>query len=290
MTHSRCQVTPCSLARAGSFSPALCRPDLPHDPFLSYMRDVNDGSGYYVLFEDENGCWHELRTYRDGRKPFLRHYGGPIHLLSFVLMVPRGAVEVGAQGFRIRWQNDGRVGVVRLVGGGLPLWLDPTGELGRPIPTPGHQQFWADDFEAGTRLTGAADAIIRTLDGCYVILDFKTARFTSHQDELLPMYQTQLNGYAWIAERRGFSPVTGIGLVYCEPVIRLTEEEISSVVKRDGFLMPFKVRGLPLRLEPETIPPLLRQAKDIIGMERPPVGAEGCKDCERVEALVKLLK
>ena len=37
---------------------------------------------------------------------------------------------------------------------------------------------------------------------------------------------------------------------------------------------PFKVKGLPLRLEPETIQPLLRRAKDIMPQERPPAGRD----------------
>lgn len=171
----------------------------------------------------------------------------------------------------------------------FPRWLDD-GMITRPIPTPGHQQFWADDNETGIRLTGAADAIFRAGDGSYVILDFKTARYTNHQDGLLGMYQTQLCGYAWIAERRGFSPVSAIGLLYCEPVTKLTEERLMKVVRRDGFVMPFKVRGLQLPLEPETIPPLLRRAKDILDLPKPPERGDGCKDCQRVDALMTLIK
>lgn len=175
--------------------------------------------------------------------------------------------------------------------GVLPRWLDDGGELlGRPIPTPGHQTFWADDFETGIRLTGAADAIFRTLDGGYAILDFKTARYSQHQDDLRPMYETQLNGYAWIAEKRGFSPVTAIGLLYCEPTIRLTEEMLPRLVKRNGFLIPFKVKGLPLRLETETIPVLLRRAKDILELAKPPGSADECKDCERIDVLAALVR
>lgn len=173
----------------------------------------------------------------------------------------------------------------------LPRWLDPTGELGRPIPCPGSQRFFVDDPATGIRLTGAADAIIRTLDGEYLILDFKTARYSRHQDELLPMYQVQLNGYAYIAQRTGLNPVTGIGLVYCEPVTKLTEEQLAAVVKSDGFFMPFKVKGVALPLDPEAIiPRLLRKAKDILDLDRPPQAAEGCSDCQRLAALAVLTR
>lgn len=163
--------------------------------------------------------------------------------------------------------------------------------MDRPVPAPSHQQFWIVDEATNIRLTGAADAIIRTKDGEYVILDFKTAKYTHAQDELLPMYVTQLNSYAYIAERRGITPVTGLGLVYCEPVTKLTEEQVSSMVKSNGFLMPFNVKGVPLHLDPETmIPPLLRRVREIVDSPKPPAGRDGCKDCERVDALVRLVR
>jgi hypothetical protein len=173
----------------------------------------------------------------------------------------------------------------------LPRWLDPADDLDRPVPAPSHQQFWIVDAETNIKLTGAADAIIRTKDGEYVILDFKTAKFTSAQDELLPMYVTQLNSYAYIAERRGITPVTGLGLIYCQPVTKLTEEQISSMVRTTGFLMPFVVKGVPLRLAPEEIvPPLLRRVRELVDSPKPPAGRDGCKDCERVDALTELVK
>lgn len=173
----------------------------------------------------------------------------------------------------------------------IPKWLDPSDTLDRPVPAPGHQHFWILESETNIKLTGAADAIFRLVDGEYVILDFKTAKYTSSQDELLPLYETQLNAYAYIAERTGISPVTGIGLVYCEPVTRLTEEQVAEMVGQDGFLMPFKVKGLPLRLDPEQIiPPLLRRVRELADYPVPPDRRIGCKDCERVDALVALVK
>jgi hypothetical protein len=173
----------------------------------------------------------------------------------------------------------------------IPRWLDPAENLDRPIPAPGHQQFWVVDEATNIKLTGAADAIFRTIEGEFVILDFKTAKYTPAQDELLPLYETQLNSYAYIAERRGISPVTGLGLVYCEPMTKLTEEQVTAMVKSSGFLMPFNVKGVPLRREPEVIvPPLLRKVREIVDSPVPPAGRDGCKDCERVEALVALLR
>ena len=55
-------------------------------------------------------------------------------------------------------------------------------------------------------------------DGSHLIVDYKTAKFTAHQDELFPMYEVQLNAYAVIGEQKGIAPVSGLALVYTEPV------------------------------------------------------------------------
>ena len=47
-------------------------------------------------------------------------------------------------------------------------------------------------------LTGIPDAIYQRPNGKIVIVDYKTARYTAGQDELLPIYEIQLNGYAYI--------------------------------------------------------------------------------------------
>ena len=39
----------------------------------------------------------------------------------------------------------------------------------------------------------------------------------------------------------------------------------------------------------EMIPPLLRKARSIVDCRRPPKGADGCQNCERLDALMGLL-
>ena len=73
-------------------------------------------------------------------------------------------------------------------------------------------------------------------DESYFIADHKTARFTNHQDELLPMYEVQLNGYAYIAESIGYSPITGLGLVYYEPFTDITPDLIDDYAEMTVFI------------------------------------------------------
>jgi len=64
-------------------------------------------------------------------------------------------------------------------------------------------RFFREDPETRVRLQGVPDDILRMADGATHIVDYKTARLTETQDELMPVYEVQLNGYAYIAEATG---------------------------------------------------------------------------------------
>ena len=55
-----------------------------------------------------------------------------------------------------------------------------------------------------------------------------------------------------------------------------------------GFSMPFKVTAMPIELDRAMVPPLLRRAKAILDMEKPPLGREGCKDCRLVGEMARI--
>jgi hypothetical protein len=96
------------------------------------------------------------------------------------------------------------------------------------------------DQATNVRLTGVPDEIFQRIDGSFFIADYKTAKFTGNQDSLMPMYKVQLNSYAYLGERCGFNPVSGVGLVYYEPQTELTVGLVDAVVMNNGFMMSFK--------------------------------------------------
>ena len=53
-------------------------------------------------------------------------------------------------------------------------------------------------------------------------------------------YEVQLNCYALIGEKVGFSPVSGLGLCYYEPQTQIDEKTVNFSLIDDGFTMPFK--------------------------------------------------
>ncbi len=169
--------------------------------------------------------------------------------------------------------------------GTSPSWLAPLGRFTSYIPPPSPSKFYWDDDTSGLRLTGAPDGILVRDDGRKVIVDYKTARHTEAQDELRPIYEVQLNGYAAIAEVRGLGPVDRLALVYTEPVTDGHSSLYESAQTEEGFALGFRATIDEVPLNPSILPPLMRQARKIYDAPHPPAGAPGCEDCARFHEL-----
>lgn len=172
--------------------------------------------------------------------------------------------------------------------GKLPDWFNSLGDLERPIKAPGRSIFFYMDKATNIKLTGTPDEILQKKDGSYCIIDYKTARFTGKQDELLPMYEVQLNSYALIANNCNLKPVNGLGLLYYEPQTDITPDDLKSALLNEGFNMPFKAYLLEIELNPEKIIlPLLVKARKIADMKTSPDGSTGCEDCWKLSAITQ---
>ena len=172
--------------------------------------------------------------------------------------------------------------------GHFPPWIAGRWADVRPLPTPHHSTFRLVDLETGIVLTGVPDLMLGLPGRRLAILDLKTARYSKHQDFLLPMYQIQLIGYALIAESLDMGTVEALGLVYGEPPPNDNNTGLDALVSDMGFSMPFRTTAEPIELNRALIPPLLRKAKEILGLEKAPEGREGCKECRMVEEMVEI--
>ena len=170
--------------------------------------------------------------------------------------------------------------------GHFPPWIAGRWAEAKPLPTPHHSTFRLTDPETGIVLTGVPDLMLGLPNRRQAILDLKTARYSKHQDFLLPMYQVQLVGYALIAEGLGLGTVEALGLVYGEPPANDDNRGLDALVDDKGFSMPFKATAMPIELDRTLIPPLLRRAKDILEMERAPEGRKDCKECRLIGEMV----
>jgi PD-(D/E)XK nuclease superfamily len=138
-------------------------------------------------------------------------------------------------------------------------------------------------------LTGTPDAVFLRAKKTYIIADYKTARFTNAQDELLPMYEVQVNAYAYIGERTGLvRPVAGLCLVYMEPVTDSYTAADPRNVTPDGFTMGFHAFIQRVELATAKIPDLLSKVRAIYNMSKPPEGRAGCSDCARLKQLISV--
>ena len=174
--------------------------------------------------------------------------------------------------------------------GAAPVWLTELGPITGYIDPPHHSRFQFVDEETNILLTGAPDAIFVRGDGSHLIGDYKTSRFTKSQDSLLPVYEVQLNSYALIAEAVGIAPVSAIALIYAEPRTEQTDADLEANHDDAGFSMGFAAKIKPLELNPGMIHPLLERAREILDSKTPPPARRGCKDCEKLDALIGLIE
>jgi hypothetical protein len=175
--------------------------------------------------------------------------------------------------------------------GVLPNWFNCFGENLKPVPVLHHSKFFWIDPDTGIQISGVPDEILKSSDG-YCIIDYKTARWTERQNDLLPLYQTQVNAYARIAEACGYSPVIKLGLLYFEPqTITELDDGLDTALIVDGFGMQFSPRYLEVECQPQKIlPPLLLQAKRLLDLQKPPPSIEGCKDCLLMKQVIDRLE
>ena len=171
-----------------------------------------------------------------------------------------------------------------------PEWLSAIGNAVEYVEPPHWSAFKAADPDTGVTLRGEADAIFRLDDGSYAIADYKTTRYNPAYRSMFRAYRAQLNAYAYIGERLGFSPVSRLALVYMEPVTQEEAAQEPGLVHQKGFTMDFHARVVPVDLEPgRLLPPLLRRAARIHEMQTPPPGRKNCKDCEALGRLLEAL-
>ena len=174
--------------------------------------------------------------------------------------------------------------------GHAPPWLAELGEPGDYLEPPHWSKFKTLDEESGITLRGEADGIFKLRDGSYVIVDYKTSRYSPAQQGMFKNYEVQLNAYAFIAERHGISPVSKLALVYMEPATDKETALEASLVDSLGFAMGFRAKIVEVGLQKEKLlRPLLRKARSIWDMEVPPTGARDCKDCALLEGLFEKL-
>jgi hypothetical protein len=151
-------------------------------------------------------------------------------------------------------------------------------------------KFKYTDPKTGLTISGVVDDILVKKSGIHCIPDYKTAKFTDTQDKLLPMYEVQLNGYAIINESLG-NKTQALSLVYCEPVTEVKEvnDFLPEVGEDSDFYMGFTAHVLEINKSENKVFELLDKAKYILEGKIPD-SKDGCKDCQKLENIMSLVK
>ncbi|MGQ9788575.1 MAG: PD-(D/E)XK nuclease family protein [Candidatus Hadarchaeaceae archaeon] len=132
------------------------------------------------------------------------------------------------------------------------------------------------DPASGVNLRGRLDALVQTPEREYHIIDYKTGR---PHPGVPYYYQIQLDGYAYLLERNGYTPVLGGFLLYFT-------HRLGDIL--DGFF-PFKITAVTVKTNPNRVPPVLAKAKKILEMETPTTRSEGCEMCIWLEQVGRTL-
>ena len=170
-----------------------------------------------------------------------------------------------------------------------PHWLCDLGEITGYVNPPHYSKFSIVDNNNDIVFTGIPDGIFTKADGSFVIVDYKTAKYTKAQGSLYPMYDIQLNGYALIGNENGFYPVSDIALIYMEPLTDKEKVVYDDKYRDDGFVLGFTSKIHKVNLNPAKIYPLLAQVREIYETPSLPGSRTFCKDCDSVEKIAKLL-
>jgi len=102
--------------------------------------------------------------------------------------------------------------------GSPPDWMRPPGDIINYKESPHHSKYRFLDPSTNVLLTGSQDGIFILRDGSHLIVDYKTAKFTGTQDQIYSTYEVQLKAYALIGESLDLNPVSGLALIYMEPI------------------------------------------------------------------------
>lgn len=174
--------------------------------------------------------------------------------------------------------------------GELPGWFPDIGEVQRIEEIPSYQKFSVTEPQSGATLRGTPDGVFRLKDGTFHIVDYKTARFTVAQSGLFPMYEVQLNAYAYIGNRTFFSPVSSISLIYLEPDTNLASNPDLLSRSKDYLMLGFTPKVKSVEIKPDSfIEGLLKQANQLNMEGMPPQHNPTCQDCKSLEKLFELV-
>lgn len=170
--------------------------------------------------------------------------------------------------------------------GVLPPWLSDLGT--KPIDVPSLNEF-TTVHKTGLTIRGVPDDIFKNKNS-FTIVDYKTAAVTENADKFLPVYDTQLNAYAYIAEAIGIKPVKNLSLVYYPPQTDIGPRDIRRLTADDTMVMKFRPQVFEVKINRKLIDDSAKKVCEIINLKSPPANNGHCDNCDKLEELMEILE
>ena len=173
--------------------------------------------------------------------------------------------------------------------GAMPRWFSALSGVVGYTKAPTYHTFYIEDADTNIRLTGSPDDIFVCGDGSHLIVDYKTAKYTRNADALMPMYEVQLNAYALISMQCEPSPVSGLVLIYMEPITDAAAARTDINLRETGFAMGFQAHIHPIAIQPGIVTQLMRTVREIYDLPLVPAGLADCANCQYTNELAALV-
>jgi hypothetical protein len=163
-----------------------------------------------------------------------------------------------------------------------PDWLNQIGDItGYEVIKHWSKSLFFDE-KSGITLSGVPDDILIRRDGSKATVDWKTAKITKNQDELMGMYEVQINIYDI---QTGYN--SDLYLIYMEPQTELTDASNSFL--DCGFSMNFNATVVPVKRDRSIVRKALNISREIYELQQPPSSRQGCKECAALDKVMGVL-
>jgi hypothetical protein len=101
----------------------------------------------------------------------------------------------------------------------------------------------------------------------------------------MPIYETQLWGYARLLESSGVGKVSSAALIYFANTLSDYSENALDLLTNEGISVPFEVKIHEVKLDVKALDPLLEEFRRYADMVTPPEGNLDSKTRKRLDAL-----
>ena len=140
--------------------------------------------------------------------------------------------------------------------------------------------------ELNCYIFGMPDSIFSNIDNSFSIAEFKAARFTSAQMDMINQYELQLQAYAMLVRDYQIKPISKLLLVYFEPHISDSDIDVRSQ-EGDTISLDFSPFVHSVKQNDFEVYSLLKTAVSIIQSDEPPQPSISCRDCNSLNNIIK---